>query len=423
MNVRFRQLVVFALVFVSIPATVMASGQAAAEVEEAEPVTITFWGHNFAPVVKMYEGIIEKFQEEYPHITVEYHQKAGAQYAELFLQAFAANSSPDAFRVGDWIIAEFIRDGAIAPLDLSAFSASSAAEVEDRFMPGTLEPFVRGGDLYAIPESINTLRLYVNMGHMREAGYSNVPSDSAGWVEAKKKMTVVEGDRWTRSGFEWKYNHELWDLIQFTGVLRSFGTRIYGSDGKLALDKAKTTAALKYYYDSIHTHKFANPDFATSAGGNFPDGFFSTAIAGAYWVPTVERKGIVTDWTSATWITGSQPSSMRWSWCLGVSSQSEQKSAASTLVAFMTDPDVQTIREEAGNSTGLKGWESLESIQKNPKIRPWYEAMATATYVDSLADYAKATIALSTVLQEIAFAGLEPEAAYDKLYGQLSAIE
>ncbi|NPV54239.1 MAG: sugar ABC transporter substrate-binding protein [Firmicutes bacterium] len=390
----------------------------------AEKVTITWWGHNYPLLVSMYEELIKQFEKENPDIHVEYYQKPGAQYNELVLTAIAGGSGPDVFRVGDWTINEYIRDGVVAPLDIRAFGAKTVKEVVDRFVPGVLDPFLRKEGLYAVPEDACNLLLVVNLDHLKEAGFAKPPANAVDWVTAMQKMTKVQNGRWIRSGFEWKYDHELWDTQQFTVLLRNEGTTLYNPDGTLALDKEKTIKALKYYYDSIHTAKFANPDFAATFGSISPDvftrGFASTYTAGMWVTPLINNHKIVKNWVATDWITGPHQSTIRWSWSYGLNAASKHKLEASKFIAFLSRPDIVEKRLKLGGIVaGLKGWEESPWIQAHPEVRPWIAVLGKSRYLDRFSSYAAVSVAVSKVMQDISMGGMTPEDAYKELVAKL----
>ena len=393
-------------------------------------VTISFWGHNHPPTIEMYKGAIEAFQKKYPNIQVDYSQKAGPQYAQLVLTAMASDAAPDIFRVGDWQVGEYIRDGALQPIDPGPWGARSGRELAERFVEGVQKKFLIGGSLYATPEDVSQLLNIINLDYLREAtGSETLPATPEKLVEAARKMTVVKDGQWLRSGFEYYYQHELWQTEEWSHLIHSFGGAIYDKDGKLVMDQGNAAMrAAEYLYNSTHVWKFSNPAFALTFGqptpSHFQEGKSAMNPAGAWKIAQIEQAGIVKNWQADLWRTGTQDFVLAWAWSLGVNRKSKNPEAASQFLAFLHSPEMIEYRQaKSGQIGGLHGADQTQWVKEHPKVQPWIRAQARAQFQDPYPNYPRVSKTIAKMFETIAILGTKPQEALGQAYDELRAIK
>lgn len=408
--------------------------QAATQPATAAPatkgaVTVVFWGHNSQQSVDAYKANIPLFEKKYPSIKIDYQIKAGNEYAQLVLTAMAANNAPDVFRVGDWQILEYIRDKAVRPLAPEAFEAKDANEVLTKwFSPSFPKKFLVDNGLYAVPEDVAGLLLLANMDVLNEAGIDKFPDTVDKIIEAAKKGTKSESGRWVRSGFEWYYNHELWETEQFSHLIRTFGGSIYDQDAKLVMDKGDAALkALTYYFDTIFTWKVSNPAFALTFGQPTPT-HFETANsvlhpAGSFKIPSIKNAGKIKKWDSGLWRTGPQDHVLAWAWSLGLSAASKVPLEASQWIAFLQSPEAVENRGKIGGAMApVKDIEKTEFVKQTPALQNWVKLGASARYQDPYPSYPKVSKSIAKMMQSVAQSGVKPADALEQCFKELRAI-
>lgn len=413
----------------SQPAQPAATTQPATAAPAAKgTVTVVFWGHNSPQTVEAYNANIPLFQKKYPNIKIEYQQKPGGDYAQLILTAIAAGNAPDVFRVGDWQILEYMRDKAVRPLVPDAFQAKDGNEIlANWFNQSFPKKFLVDNNLYAVPEDVSYLLLLANMDVLNEAGIDKFPDTPEKVIDAAKKGTKSESGRWVRSGFEWYYNHELWETEQFTHLIRTFDGSIYDQDAKMAIDKGDAALkALTYYYDTVFTWKVSNPAFALTFGQPTPS-HFETANsvlhpAGAWKIPSIKSAGKIKKWDSGLWRTGPQEHTLAWAWSLGLSGTSKVPLEATQWIAFLQSPEAVDNRTKLGGTMApVKDFDKTE-YAKTPELQNWVRLGLTSRFQDPYPSYPKVSKAISKMMQAVAQNGVKPADALDQAVKELKQI-
>ncbi|MGH2557745.1 MAG: extracellular solute-binding protein, partial [Thermomicrobiales bacterium] len=375
---------------------------------------IVFWGHIFDPAVEMYKTAIEQFTQQYPEISVDYQQKPGADYPQLLLTAFAANDAPDVFRVGDWNIARYVADGLLAPLS-TLYQEATGEDLTAQFVPGVLDKFTFDGVVYAIPEDLTVLLNVANMDYLQESGISEFPTTVDEFIAAGQATARQDGGRWVRSGHEWRYNHETWDTIQFSHLVRSYGGSIYTDNGEtLALDSSEALAALQFYYDTIYSLEISDPAFGADPNHQFQNGDAAMMSFGPWGIPLIHTADVVTNWQAGPWATGPEPTTLAYSNNLVVNARSDAAVEAALYVGFLASRPLAELRtEQAGFLTGHRDTADFAYVKDTPGLDTWVTSVTNASFMDAFPDYAKVSSALSQMLQSIAFGQTEPRDALE----------
>ncbi|MHB1133554.1 MAG: extracellular solute-binding protein [Chloroflexota bacterium] len=392
-------------------------------------VTVVFWGHNNTRYTDAYKANIAAFEKKNPNIKIDYQIKPGTEYAQLVLTAMAANNTPDVFRVGDWQILEYVRDKAVRPLDLAAFEAKDAKEAMAKWLGPTFPAkFVIDNAIYAVPEDIATLLLLANLDILNEVGIDKFPDTADKMVEAAKKGTKSEGGRWTRSGFEWYYNHELWETIEFSHLIRTFGGAICDQNAKVVLDQGDAALkALTYYYDTIFTWKVANPAFGVTFGQPTPTHFETGNSvlhpANSSKIVAIKNAAKVKKWEAGLWRTGPQDNVLAWAWSLGLSATSKAPLEASKWIAFLQSPEAAAVMmKTAGTMPAVKDAENYDYVKQTPELQPYAKLGAQAKYMDPFPHYPKVSKAIAKMMQATAQSGVKPADALATCVKELKAI-
>ena len=364
--------------------------------------------------ISMLKEMIEKFEKENPDIDVELESKPGAQYEELLMVSLAAGAGPDIFRVGDWNMLRYIDKNMISPFIPQAFGYGSAQDVVDEYIPGVLSIQYHDGKLYALPEDITPLLLGVNMDILEEAGIGVPPSDYQEFIDTGVKTTKVNDDgQRIISGFEWRYRHELWNTIQFAPLLRGYGASLFDQTGKkLLLDSPQGLKAVQYYYDTVHKWEFSSPTFSLSEGVHFNQGNVAMYSGGAWLNRLVAATGIVKNWEVTTWDIGPTKNTAIYAWNYGLNSATKNQEEASKLVGFIHRKDnFNQVMEHTGWIQGRKIWSEMDYVRENPKVRPWFDALSSAQYMDPLLEFPRVSKAITKMLENMAEGGMQPKEA------------
>lgn len=396
---------------------------------------ITYWGHTNTPTVNLYKVLMEKFEKENPEIEVINVPKPGGQYEQLLNIGMASGNTPDMFRVGTWNIKRYIEHGLVAPYDLKAFGTRNVKDVQERFMPGVLSDLmIKNGELYAIPEGFQTLMLILNMDMLKQIGITRAnlpPTDTPNaymdWIHLLQKLGVREKGVTKHSGFEWWYNHQLWNAQETNVVLRSYGAYLFDETGlSTGLDTPTALEALNYIYDTVHTWKICDPHYAITSGlgTGLETGYTASHTAGAFIKGLIDSAGKINDWTAVKWRTGPIDTVFNWAWLYGISPTSPHKEAVSKFIAFLArDDNGQLWAENIGDCKGLKNWPEWKVIKTTPILKKFFKLAPEGEYQDPMADFLAQSQVIMVMRQNIVQKGMNPRKARDIAVEELSKIK
>lgn len=128
----------------------------------SEPVTITF-AHPTSDA-DYYQALAQKFNESYPHVTVELRPERGGQQVDVF-------TAPS------FALSQLQERGDILSLD-PFIEQDASFDVSD-FYPGTVGLYTSEGKVWAIPAGVNTMVMFYNQDLFDQYA---VPYPEIGWT-------------------------------------------------------------------------------------------------------------------------------------------------------------------------------------------------------------------------------------------------
>lgn len=165
-----------------------------------EPLTLTVWRVFDEPEV--FDTIIERYQQLRPNIQVEVVRKDYANYEVAVANAIAAGVGPDLWMIrNDWLAKHATKLQAM-PEGLLGTAAGAAKRSEktnldvlkEQYPPVVEAEAALDGAVYGVPLAIDTLALYYNKDHFREANLARAPTTWTEVADAVKKLTKFKGD-------------------------------------------------------------------------------------------------------------------------------------------------------------------------------------------------------------------------------------
>jgi multiple sugar transport system substrate-binding protein len=230
-------------------------------------------------------GLVARFEEEQPGVTVDTQVTPGDQYLPKLLTQLASGTPPDVLGVENSPFIRFVDRNVL--LDLTPlFEADSDFRRED-FFPKLIDRYTVNGRVYGIPYDAQPIcSLFYNKDLFDEAGVA-YPSNEWSWdelLEASLALTKREGDRTSQYGF-WTYNSI--DGLFF--VYSNGGTIVddVKNPTKVTLDNSRTIEGVKFWQNMINEHKVApQPTFFQGAGQGASDVFATGRVAmflSGYW--------------------------------------------------------------------------------------------------------------------------------------------
>ncbi len=159
-----------------------------------EDVELEFWG--VFDDSDFYQSLINSFNEEFSHITINYYKKNYQTYEEDLLEAMATGRGPDIFMVHHTWLPRYDDRIVAAPSDLI-----TTKQVQDNFVDVVVNDFVVDGVIVGLPLSVDTLALYYNKDIFNTAGIAQPPENWEEFLADVEKTTVKdERDNIVRAG-------------------------------------------------------------------------------------------------------------------------------------------------------------------------------------------------------------------------------
>ena len=266
-------------------ATILSATSIAAAVE------LTLWHHTYPPAREFIEKKAAEFTTKNPDITIKLHDDPHGDYEVKLLAAIAAGNAPDIVNVLDYLFPQYAGRGILAEVDNAAFGVGDATALEALYQPQALSGLTINGKVYGVPEEFNTLALFINKQHFKDAGLD--ADDKTSWpktwnelLDISTKLTKEDG---SRIGFNWVWNLDpYWYAQQYWPVLQQYGCDVVDADGKAVINSNACVKAFTETWQALIDKKIGGPTMATvnpvNALQDFSDGRQSMAIAGI-WAP------------------------------------------------------------------------------------------------------------------------------------------
>ncbi|TCP43873.1 carbohydrate ABC transporter substrate-binding protein (CUT1 family) [Tamaricihabitans halophyticus] len=230
--------------------------------------TVTFWDTSDAtieaPAVK---EVVNRFEREYPNITVNYTSVPFDGAADKFRTAAqSGDGAPDVFRTDVGWTATFAALGYLQPLD-----GTPALADQDDLLPTTLASAKWNGKTYGSPQVTDSLALVYNKKLLAEAGIDEPPRT---WSELRGSAQTIEREIPGTTGF---FAHA--DGYYLLPFLYGQGSDVVDVDGeRITIDSPQMRAAIDTARELTKDGTGATD---TSANGytNMQNGFKSGEIA------------------------------------------------------------------------------------------------------------------------------------------------
>ncbi|HAO32177.1 MAG TPA: extracellular solute-binding protein [Candidatus Competibacter sp.] len=137
------------------------------------------------------KALLPEFERRHPGIRVRAQQIPWSAAHEKLLTAYAGDSMPDAFQLGNTWIPEFVALRAIEPLDerLRRWPADALAD----YFPGILATNRLDSQTFALPWYVDTRLFFYRSDLLAAAGFTEPPATWDGWLQAMSALKSSDG--------------------------------------------------------------------------------------------------------------------------------------------------------------------------------------------------------------------------------------
>jgi multiple sugar transport system substrate-binding protein len=345
--------------------------------------------------------MLPEFERCNPGIHVRLHEIPWTAAHEKLLTAYAGNSMPDVFQLGNTWIPEFLILRAIEPLD--TFVAHSGSVHSGGYFSGIWETNRNEGRVFGIPWYVDTRVLFYRTDIVERTGFTRAPRTWAEWSELCRRIVDT-------GGLEEHYALLLptteWAPPVILGMQKGSSLLkdhdCYGDFSSTEFQSAFT------FYTDFFRRKYApvGQTKVINLYQSFAEGYFAMYITGPWNIGEFRRR--MPPEVQGKWMTAPLPGpeenkpgvSLAGGSSLAIASSSGQKEAAWRLVEYLSEPAQQIAfyrltgdlpaRIDAWQDTTLTSnpytcafYEQLKAVMAPPKIPQWEQiAMKVQDYAE-----------------------------------------
>ena len=305
---------------------------------DGPPVTLGFWNGFTGGDGPFMKKLVEQFNSENPNITVEMNTLQWSDFYAKVPNAVSAGAGPDLAAMHIDQLATNAARQVIIPLDEVA---SALDYTKDDFDQTVWTAGIYKDKRYGIPLDVHPLGEYANMGQLKKAGISEMPTDEASLnaaVDALKNQGVVPQPFWITA----TWPAHLW----FVSLINQFGGSIYNPEGTTATFNSDAGVESLNWMTSYIKSGASPANVASDAQAQaFRQQRNSLTLDGIWMMNEWDKvKGL--DWAAAPFPTiGEKPAVWASSHNLTVTSQAAKDpnklEAARLFIAFISEKSIE----------------------------------------------------------------------------------
>lgn len=348
-----------------------------------EPVTITHWQHHYAAREAVVKTLIEEFEDSHPDIKIDFQSIPYGDYFQKIGPSLEAGTGPDVFQLPGPQVYEFYARGQLSPVPAEVYTAE---QIEQDFVPWTVELLKHDGEYVGLPTDVQLILLFYNDTLFREAGQD--PSKSFASLEeltsAALALTKTAGNRLSQAGISLTYSPYQWYWSYLT-TLHDVGS-VDESTMQVTYDDEAGMAWWRWFTDLITVHGVDNPEFLTGQD-KFAVGLAAMDLHEFTYAGNLAQLNPDLEYSLhlPPPAPGRPEGAAGTHWAYVVSSQSPKAAAAWEWVKFLTSEAAQ--REWVADGGELPSRTSLyddPELRSDPNTAFALDAMANAVPYDAI---------------------------------------
>jgi len=211
------------------------------------PMTLSFWTFDNPQQRPWIHKRVNQYMEKNPNVKVDFQWFTFADLGKKVSVGYATGTAPDGFVTGDWLMPTWLARNLIAPLDVKLLGYSSL----DAFRKDHADAFVAGaikdGQAYGYPLWFYGFCNYLNTKQFKEVGLDPVKDQPKTWTElgeVAKRLTIKQGNKFTRQGFKFAMHAAQWTMIQFNPIVSQVGGQWFDASGRCTINNEAGVKAM-----------------------------------------------------------------------------------------------------------------------------------------------------------------------------------
>jgi len=208
------------------------------------------------------DGIVKKFTDANPDISVRVEKMVWATYFDKLLTSLVSGSgAPDVFLLHEFEIPQFASQGVL--YETGEFFKPKGDLDKADYEPEYIKALLYDGKTYGVPLDRHGWGVIVNKDLFKKAGLdpSKAPKNAKEFIDLATKLTIDKnGKHPNEPGFDEKNvvqwgTFASWPKPNFLSVLWQFGGNWTDGKGKATLDTPEAHKALQFWVDLIYKYK------------------------------------------------------------------------------------------------------------------------------------------------------------------------
>jgi len=223
------------------------SGVPKAWSEATAPMKLAFWTFDNPQQRPWIHKRVRLFEEKNPNVKVDFQWFPFADLGKKLSVGFATGTAPEGFVSQDWFMPTWFAKDLLAPLDVQRLGYVSMDAFKNDFAPAFINGATKDGRIYGYPLWFYGYCNYLNTKQFKEVGLDAEKDWPKTWEqlgEVAKRLTIKQGNKFTRQGFKWAMHAAQWTMIQFNPVLIQSGGQWFDNSGRCTVNNEAGVKAM-----------------------------------------------------------------------------------------------------------------------------------------------------------------------------------
>jgi len=228
-------------------AVVAASPRRVAAQATRAPIKLTFWTWENPQQRPWIQKRITQYMEQHPNVKVDFQWFTFTDLGKKVSVGYATGTAPDGFTTGDWLMPTWLSRNLIAPLDVQALGYPSIEAFRRDHADAFIAGAIQDGKVYGYPIWFYGFCNYLNTKQFKEVGLDperDQPQTYAQLGEVARRLTIKQGNKFTRQGFKFAMHAPQWTMIQLNPIVVQSGGQWFDKSGKCTINNEAGVRAM-----------------------------------------------------------------------------------------------------------------------------------------------------------------------------------